>query len=115
MNFSKFIGTAFSLPRCWEGGPLLTESTRDSYPFIFPRLPLLPFLPDYRQSLKGLPVGSREREAAIHTCHERGAERLRDLCFRNGGIYIKLGQHIGQLVSEIEFSRHCLGPLALLH
>nr|XP_018626797.1 putative ABC1 protein At2g40090 [Nicotiana tomentosiformis] len=27
----------------------------------------------------------------------RGARRLEELCFRNGGIYIKLGQHLGQL------------------
>ena len=30
-------------------------------------------------------------------CHRRGADRLLALCFANGGIYIKLGQHIGML------------------
>jgi aarF domain-containing kinase len=30
-------------------------------------------------------------------CHQRGADRLLQLCFKNGGIYTKLGQHVGQL------------------
>jgi len=29
--------------------------------------------------------------------HKRNAERLRDMCARNGGLYIKLGQHIAML------------------
>ena len=29
--------------------------------------------------------------------HSRSAERLRDLCFRNAGLYIKIGQHLGSL------------------
>lgn len=31
----------------------------------------------------------------------RSAHKLKELCFKNGGIYIKLGQHIGQLVCYI--------------
>lgn len=53
---------------------------------------------DYKYSLYGLPEGSEEREAAKHETHIRCANRLQALCFKNGGIYIKLGQHIGQLV-----------------
>lgn len=56
---------------------------------------------DYRYSLWGLPDGSKEKAEAKHEAHVRCAHRLRDLCFRNGGIYIKLGQHIGQLVSTL--------------
>ncbi|KAK9153512.1 hypothetical protein Sjap_000992 [Stephania japonica] len=52
---------------------------------------------DYEYSLLGLAEGSAERAEVKRECHRRGAERLRELCFRNGGIYIKLGQHIGQL------------------
>jgi aarF domain-containing kinase len=52
---------------------------------------------DYQYSLYGLPEESAEREAA----HMRCANRLQALCFKNGGIYIKLGQHIGQLVGEL--------------
>ena len=36
-------------------------------------------------------------ESAKEECHQRGADRLLDLCFANGGIYIKLGQHIAML------------------
>ena len=47
-------------------------------------------------TLRGLE--GEEREEAKRGCHQRGANRLLDVCFRNGGIYIKLGQHIGMLV-----------------
>ncbi|XP_020525061.1 putative ABC1 protein At2g40090 isoform X3 [Amborella trichopoda] len=52
---------------------------------------------DYEYSLWGLPEGSLERLKVKHEVHTRCARRLRDLCFHNGGIYIKLGQHISQL------------------
>ncbi|KAF8067287.1 ABC1 [Scenedesmus sp. PABB004] len=53
---------------------------------------------DYKSSLAGLPEGDAEaRDAALRACHQRSADRLLKLCFDNGGIYIKLGQHIGQL------------------
>lgn len=42
------------------------------------------------------------REEQLHACHQRSADKLLKLCFDNGGIYIKLGQHIGQLVSPFE-------------
>lgn len=29
--------------------------------------------------------------------HRRAAERMRRLCGRNGGVYVKLGQHLAQL------------------
>ncbi|KAH8931541.1 hypothetical protein BDL97_19G027700 [Sphagnum fallax] len=51
---------------------------------------------DYVYSLYGIPEGA-ERDVARHEVHLRSANRLQDLCFKNGGIYIKLGQHIGQL------------------
>ncbi|XWS56720.1 hypothetical protein CRYUN_Cryun09bG0109600 [Craigia yunnanensis] len=52
---------------------------------------------DYEYSLLGLPEGSTERAKVKHEVHLRSARKLQELCFRNGGIYIKLGQHIGQL------------------
>ncbi|XP_068330605.1 putative ABC1 protein At2g40090 [Pyrus communis] len=52
---------------------------------------------DYEYSLLGLPEGSSERAKAKHEVHLRSALKLQELCFKNGGIYIKLGQHIGQL------------------
>ncbi|KAH9702474.1 putative ABC1 protein [Citrus sinensis] len=52
---------------------------------------------DYEYSLWGLPEGSSERAKVKHEVHLRSARKLQELCFKNGGIYIKLGQHIGQL------------------
>ncbi|GLC72431.1 hypothetical protein PLESTF_001246800 [Pleodorina starrii] len=50
---------------------------------------------DYKLSLGTLTGAARE--AALRECHQRGADRLLALCFANGGVYTKLGQHIGQL------------------
>ncbi|XP_058007798.1 putative ABC1 protein At2g40090 [Hevea brasiliensis] len=52
---------------------------------------------DYEYSLWGLPEGSVERSKVKHEVHLRSAHKLQELCFKNGGMYIKLGQHIGQL------------------
>ncbi|KAI3799967.1 hypothetical protein L1987_35273 [Smallanthus sonchifolius] len=52
---------------------------------------------DYEYSLLGLAEDSIERTRVKHEVHTRSARRLEELCFKNGGIYIKLGQHIGQL------------------
>ncbi|PWA56293.1 ABC2-like protein [Artemisia annua] len=52
---------------------------------------------DYEYSLLGLPEDSIERTRVKHEVHTRSARRLEELCFKKGGIYIKLGQHIGQL------------------
>uniref|UniRef100_A0A7N0TGX6 ABC1 atypical kinase-like domain-containing protein n=1 Tax=Kalanchoe fedtschenkoi TaxID=63787 RepID=A0A7N0TGX6_KALFE len=52
---------------------------------------------DYEYSLWGLPEGSEERMKAKHEVHLRSARKLEELCFKNGGIYIKLGQHLSQL------------------
>ncbi|GJN23649.1 hypothetical protein PR202_gb11314 [Eleusine coracana subsp. coracana] len=52
---------------------------------------------DYSWSLWGLEPGTPAYLAAKHDAHLRSANRLQELCFRNGGIYIKLGQHIAQL------------------
>lgn len=60
-------------------------------------------------TLYGIPEGSVAMEKARHEVHLRNAERLKDLCFKNGGIYIKLGQHIGQLVRLIiSFPFQCI-------
>jgi aarF domain-containing kinase len=52
---------------------------------------------DYLWSLSGLEPGGDLYEKEMAACHERGAHRLLNLCFSNGGIYIKLGQHIAML------------------
>ncbi|KAH7548367.1 hypothetical protein JRO89_XS14G0109300 [Xanthoceras sorbifolium] len=58
---------------------------------------LLSLVSYYEYSLWGLPEGSTERLKVKHEVHLRSARKLQELCFKNGGIYIKLGQHIGQL------------------
>jgi aarF domain-containing kinase len=58
--------------------------------------PLLCLSPDYKLSLKPGLEGD-ERAKVLAACHQRGADRLLQLCFKNGGIYTKLGQHVGQL------------------
>eukprot|EP00891_Asterochloris_glomerata_P006292 jgi/Astpho2/6292/e_gw1.00089.9.1_t len=50
---------------------------------------------DYKFSLQG--KEGEERQNAMNACHSRGAWQLQKLCFANGGIYIKLGQHVAQL------------------
>ncbi|CAH1418871.1 unnamed protein product [Lactuca virosa] len=62
---------------------------------------------DYEYSLMGLPEGSDERARVKHELHTRNARRLEELCFKNGGIYIKLGQHVGQLdfLVPLEYSK----------
>ena len=54
---------------------------------------------DYSWSLRGLD-GEALAEAKS-ACHLRSARRLVDVAFANGAIYIKAGQHIGQLVSSL--------------
>ena len=65
---------------------------------------------DYKWSLRGL--SGPEREAALRAAHARSAERLQRLCFANGGVYIKLGQHIAQLVRFMFVSCACM-PLSM--
>ncbi|KAG6765440.1 hypothetical protein POTOM_029482 [Populus tomentosa] len=52
---------------------------------------------DYEYSLWGLSEGSVVKAKVKHEVHLRSARKLQELCFKNGGIYIKLGQHLGQL------------------
>jgi predicted unusual protein kinase regulating ubiquinone biosynthesis (AarF/ABC1/UbiB family) len=53
-----------------------------------------------------------EREEAKRGCHRRGARRLLNVCFKNGGVYIKLGQHIGMLVRAVPML--CCAACAML-
>ncbi len=56
-------------------------------------------LADYKFSTSGLEGDSYAE--ALKQCHERSAFKLQKLCFANGGIYIKLGQHVAQLVGQV--------------
>uniref|UniRef100_A0A1I8BSS8 ABC1 domain-containing protein n=1 Tax=Meloidogyne hapla TaxID=6305 RepID=A0A1I8BSS8_MELHA len=52
---------------------------------------------DYKWSLWGLDVDSSIYDEKIQKCHQRGADRLLALARRNGGVFIKVGQHIASL------------------
>ena len=52
-------------------------------------------LADYQWALRGLEGPARAE--ALSRAHERNAERLRALLFRNRGLYLKVGQHLGML------------------
>jgi len=41
---------------------------------------------DYKRCLSSTLVGE-ERKKELSACHERGADRLLQLCFANGGVY----------------------------
>lgn len=52
---------------------------------------------DYKVSVYGLVRGSEEYKETLSKTHTRSAERLKNLCMRNGGCYTKVGQHLGVL------------------
>lgn len=52
---------------------------------------------DYKFSLRGYDDCSEVSLKAWSDCHKRAANRLLDLCCKNGGIFIKVGQHIAAL------------------
>ncbi|XP_054715249.1 aarF domain-containing protein kinase 1-like [Uloborus diversus] len=57
---------------------------------------------DYKLTLKGLDVDTEnyeklKSEVIVVLVHFRSAKKLLDLCCKNGGAFIKVGQHIGAL------------------
>lgn len=68
---------------------------------------------DYKFSLRGCDDCSDHSLKAWSECHRRSAERLLDLCCKNGGIFIKVGQHIAalQYLVPIEY----VETLSVLH
>uniref|UniRef100_A0A6G1SCL8 Putative aarF domain-containing protein kinase 1 n=1 Tax=Aceria tosichella TaxID=561515 RepID=A0A6G1SCL8_9ACAR len=52
---------------------------------------------DYKFSLRGYDDCSDPSLKAWSDCHRRSATRLLELCCKNGGIFIKVGQHIAAL------------------
>jgi len=52
---------------------------------------------DYRISLRGLTEKDAAYEEETKKVHKRSAERLRDGCLLNGGIYVKLGQGLAAM------------------
>ncbi|KAK4525302.1 hypothetical protein GAYE_SCF09G3210 [Galdieria yellowstonensis] len=52
---------------------------------------------DYVWSMKGFRLPLENSPSELHETHLRCAKRLLELCRKNGGLYIKIGQHIAQL------------------
>lgn len=52
---------------------------------------------DYKITLRGIDVMTEEYENLRSEVHFRSARKLLDLCCKNGGAFIKVGQHIGAL------------------
>lgn len=53
---------------------------------------------DYKLSLRGMREASEEEVTKAYSAvHQRSADRLLNLCCANGGVFIKVGQHIGAL------------------
>ena len=53
---------------------------------------------DYKRTLSYHKETEKEEyETALSDCHYRSANRLLKLCRDNGGVFIKVGQHIGAL------------------
>jgi len=54
---------------------------------------------DYKRTAAATAAASEaDQAAALAAAHARGAARVRDLCHANGGVYVKLGQHVATLV-----------------
>lgn len=52
---------------------------------------------DYKWCLRNLEYGTEEYCSTIKQIHQRSALRLRRMCSLNGGLFVKVGQHIGSL------------------
>merc|ERR1719219_2315975 len=52
---------------------------------------------DYKQTLGGQYLDEESYEGAKCECHLRSANHLLKLCCDNGGVFVKVGQHIGAL------------------
>lgn len=67
---------------------------------------------DYKWTMKG-DRSTEEYRENIHLCHLRGAERILDLCRLNGGVFIKVGQHVASL--QYLIPEEYVSVLSVLH
>ncbi|KAH7703547.1 atypical/ABC1/ABC1-B protein kinase, partial [Aphelenchoides avenae] len=68
---------------------------------------------DYKWSLMGLASDSEKYKERLKQCHLRGAHRLLDLAKANGGVFIKVGQHIASL--EYLLPEEYTSTMSVLH
>ncbi|CAD5231580.1 unnamed protein product [Bursaphelenchus xylophilus] len=67
---------------------------------------------DYKITMRGDP-GSEEYQQRMHLCHLRGANRILELCRNNGGVFIKVGQHVASL--QYLLPEEYISVLGVLH
>lgn len=67
---------------------------------------------DYKITMRG-DKESDEYKNNMHLCHLRGAHRILDLCKANGGVFIKVGQHVASL--QYLIPEEYVNVLSILH
>ncbi|XP_076359674.1 aarF domain containing kinase 1 isoform X2 [Tachypleus tridentatus] len=68
---------------------------------------------DYKISLRGVSKSSVDYQTLKSEVHTRSAQKLLDLCCKNGGAFIKVGQHIGAL--DYLLPQEYVSTLKVLH
>lgn len=68
---------------------------------------------DYKWSLRSLESGTPQYSKVMREIHLRSALRLREMCSLNGGLFIKVGQHVGAL--EYLFPREYVQTFKVFH
>lgn len=79
------------------GGKELRIAGQGVVRFTRTALTVLAISYDYKKSLWNVEKTSELYNELLSQVHSRSANQLRDLCFRNAGLYIKVGQHLGSL------------------
>lgn len=69
----------------------------------------------YKKELYSLKLdkSSDEYKKVKSKCHEKSAQKLLELCCKNKGVYIKVGQHIGSL--DYLLPKEYVNTLKILH
>jgi predicted unusual protein kinase regulating ubiquinone biosynthesis (AarF/ABC1/UbiB family) len=59
---------------------------------------------DYKWTFWKTYVSEEERRDAMSACHTRSAQRVLKALLANGGVFIKLGQHMASLCVYLSFN-----------
>lgn len=91
------LTAAGSMAYIYVGGKELRIAGQGVVRFTKTALTVLAISYDYKKTLWNVEKTSKLYEELQSQVHSRSANRLRDLCFLNAGLYIKIGQHLGSL------------------
>ena len=89
-----FVATGSGIVYFFDG---VEEARRSVVRFTRTAVTVIQISYDYKKSLWKLDKTSEQYKELLPQVHSRSARRLRELCFRNAGLYIKIGQHLGSL------------------